>query len=86
MEWAKVRPSRYREGLGGGCLDQILTRMKCNVYMYVCGLDRLIVLKFFWNGLRVQPSRNREGLGGRCLDQILTRMKCLVYMYVWGLE
>ena len=24
------------------CLDQILARMMCNVYMYVCGLDRLM--------------------------------------------
>ena len=38
LEWARVRPSRNREGLGGGCLDSILTRMKCLVYMYVLTL------------------------------------------------
>ena len=86
MECIRSRPSRFREGLGGGCLDQILARMKGLVYMYVCGIDRLIVLKIFWNGQEVRPSRNREGLGGGCLDQILTRMMCLVYMYVCGID
>ena len=40
LECTRNRPSRTREGLDGRCLDQILSRMKGLVYMYVCGLDR----------------------------------------------
>ena len=36
MECIKSRPSRFREGVGGGCLDHILSRVKGLVYMYVC--------------------------------------------------
>ena len=32
----RIRPSQNREGLGCGCVDQILSRMRCLVYMYVC--------------------------------------------------
>ena len=42
LDCTRVRPSRFLHGLGGGCLDLILTRMTCLVYMYVCGLDRFI--------------------------------------------
>ena len=42
LEWARSRPSRNREGLGGGCLDQILAWMMCHVYVYVCPKDRFM--------------------------------------------
>ena len=41
-ECTSARPNWFPKGLGGGCLDQILTRMTCVEYVYVCGLDRFI--------------------------------------------
>ena len=81
LECTKSRPSRNREGVGGGCLDQILARMKGLVYKYVWGLiGSYVEILLEWTGVR--PSRNREGLGGGCLDQILARIMCHVYVYV----
>ena len=42
LECSRVPPCWFREGLGGGCVDLILTRMICLVYVFVCGLDRFI--------------------------------------------
>ena len=42
LNCTKVQPSRFQEGLGGGCLDQVLTRKWCFVYVYVCALGRFI--------------------------------------------
>ena len=42
LDCTTVRPSWFLDGLGGGFLDLILTRMRCFVYVYVFGLDRFI--------------------------------------------
>ena len=42
LQWTSVRPSRFSEGLGGGCLNQILARMMSHVYVYVCPKDRFM--------------------------------------------